>query len=225
MADFEDQDVMTVARVPQRGDLPNARSAVSSHLDRAPADHCLRAAETMFACYRRDQAANPEIYAAAIGAVLSEYPKLVVDVITDPRTGIQNRCDWPPTIKEMREACDTEAAKQWRAATATPKPNFNRPYVPPPNFPGCRANVFVRADAPQYPALKAWSESKDADHRDWKLDEKGRAGIHVSLLIFQNLGSRGRVASGQSPSEGELRASLARMASRMTPAEEETEAP
>jgi hypothetical protein len=61
----------------------------------------------------------------------------------------------------------------------------NRPSVAmPPAFdknktrPGRRANVFVRADAPQYARLL--EALKTADPADWKLDETGRPGIWVA---------------------------------------------
>ena len=43
---------------------------------------------------------------ASLGMVLEQYPDDVVVYITDPRTGIQRRCKWPPAISEIVEACD-----------------------------------------------------------------------------------------------------------------------
>jgi hypothetical protein len=43
---------------------------------------------------------------ASLGMVLEQYPDDVVIYITDPRTGIQRRCKWPPAISEIVEACD-----------------------------------------------------------------------------------------------------------------------
>ena len=39
----------------------------------------LRKAKQIFACYRKDEAHDPEMYAAAVAALLSGYPQYVVD--------------------------------------------------------------------------------------------------------------------------------------------------
>ena len=48
--------------------------------------------------------------------------------------------------------------------------------------PAPRANVFVPADAPQYPRLL--EASKTADPADWKPDERGRPGIWIQRGLF-----------------------------------------
>ncbi len=57
------------------------------------------------ACYRKDEAVNPEVYAAAVEAVLSDYPREVIEYVTDPRTGLPKRCAWLPSIKEVHDMC------------------------------------------------------------------------------------------------------------------------
>lgn len=47
---------------------------------------------------------------ASLGMVLEQYPDEVVIYVTDPRTGIQRKAKWPPTISEIVEACDQHAA-------------------------------------------------------------------------------------------------------------------
>ena len=60
----------------------------------------------MFGCYRRADASDPEVYAAATAAVLNEYPEEVIDFITDPRTGLPSTSQWLPSVFEVRKACD-----------------------------------------------------------------------------------------------------------------------
>jgi hypothetical protein len=62
----------------------------------------------MFGCYRRDDAHDPDTYAAAISAVLAEYPESVVRYVTDPRTGIPRKLKFLPSVAEVAEACDHE---------------------------------------------------------------------------------------------------------------------
>lgn len=171
----------------------------------------------IFSAYRKGDFADPGAFAEQLYLVLKQYPKGVVTAVSDPRNSfsVQMTCKHPPTINEIAEICDREAEKQHKLAEAAMKPRFdrNRYYIPPPNHPGCRCNVFIHADAPQYPALWEWSQSPDEDARDWKLDEKGRAGVWVALSILQTIGMiRQRSSTWKSPSEGELRASLARLA-------------
>lgn len=60
----------------------------------------------MCGCYRKDEVADPQIYSAAVIAVLEEYSDEIVQIVTDPRTGLPSRCQWFPTIKEVRDACE-----------------------------------------------------------------------------------------------------------------------
>lgn len=60
----------------------------------------------MFGCYRKAEASEPEIYAAATSAVLSEYSQEVIDYITDPRTGLPSTSKWLPSVYEVRQACN-----------------------------------------------------------------------------------------------------------------------
>ena len=60
----------------------------------------------MFGCYRKAEASDPEIYAAATAAVLSEYPQDVIDFVTDPRTGLPVTSKWLPSVFEVKQACE-----------------------------------------------------------------------------------------------------------------------
>lgn len=66
----------------------------------------LERAEILIGCYRRDDAADPEIYGRAVVAVLMRYPESVVLEVTEPATGLPSRLKWLPAIAEIVEACD-----------------------------------------------------------------------------------------------------------------------
>jgi hypothetical protein len=89
----------------------------SSHSGRGPAAFCLRRAELMLSCYRKDETHNPEIYSAAIAAVMGEYSEAVVEYVTDPRTGLPSRQKFLPNVAEVREALDARAAIVHRSST------------------------------------------------------------------------------------------------------------
>lgn len=63
-------------------------------------------ARVLFGCYRKGEANDPETYAAAVAAVLSEYPENIIRAVTDPRCGIPSRSDWLPTVAEVKKACE-----------------------------------------------------------------------------------------------------------------------
>lgn len=62
-------------------------------------------AAAMYACYRSDGAANPEMFLAAAASILADFPEDVILYVTDPRTGLPGKIKWPPQPAEVREAC------------------------------------------------------------------------------------------------------------------------
>lgn len=216
--DFQDGDEnLGTPQMPQ-GALPRPQSAENFHSARAPEAYCLRRAQTLLASYGENRVGNPEVYSASIAAVLSEYRQAVVDVATDPRTGIQNETDKPPTVKQLRRFCEAEAARQWQAYQRDnrPKPNFNRTFVPPPDIPGRRANLFVGTDSAGYAEALAYVQSPHADQYDWKYGVlRDRSGIWINQFVFERLkGGRHKIGAWQSPNDDRLRESLARLAGR-----------
>jgi hypothetical protein len=60
----------------------------------------------LFACYRRADAVDAQMYHASVAAILAEYPQAIVDYVCDPRTGLPRSLKWLPSIAEIAEACD-----------------------------------------------------------------------------------------------------------------------
>lgn len=137
-----------------------------------------RQSQILFSAYRRDDFSDPEGFFAQLGVVFEGYPDPVIVAVTDPRTGLQRRIKWPPTIAEVVEACDAEvvAMDTRRRYAAMPKPQPVAPRITD-RSPGRRANLFIPADVPQYLAALEWSRTADA--AEWKYDLAGRAGIWV----------------------------------------------
>jgi hypothetical protein len=150
-------------------------------------------ARLLLGCYRRDEAADPDTYVQAITLVLSEYPEVIVNYVTDPRSGVQTRGKFKfvmPNAGEVKEACDEEMVRIHSMQQPWRKRNENRPYEKPPNIPGRRANIFVHPNAPQYENLIAWKDG--ADPLDWKWDAS-RTGIWVALSALQCYGGNFRM--------------------------------
>ncbi len=71
-------------------------------------DFAAERARLLVGCYRKTDAADPEVFARAIVVVLMQYPKSVIVAVTEPATGIPAKIKWPPTIAEIVEACNVE---------------------------------------------------------------------------------------------------------------------
>jgi hypothetical protein len=185
MAQFEERDAMPIPHLPLLDGSRKGSKAENSSLRQDQA-YCADRARLMFACYRREDAASPEDYAAAITMILSEYPRVIVEYVTDPRTGIQSRLDFPPTVKQMRDCCEAEAkrielmSKPWqksRQHTGTPAQSG----------PGAWANLFVGSDVSAYAAVENYICGKDVDPREWR---RGKApnrdvnGIWIYAAVF-----------------------------------------
>ena len=108
--------IAAVSSKPLTGSLkkPNEESS-SSRLDQA---YLLGRARILFACYRRDEAADPETYCAAVAAVLGDgYSREVVEFVTDPRTGLPSKQKFLPNIAEIRETLDARMDQIHRVRT------------------------------------------------------------------------------------------------------------
>jgi hypothetical protein len=59
----------------------------------------------LFGCFRVGDANDPEVYIAAIVAVLANYPVEIMRAVCDPSKGLPSKLKWLPTIAEIVEEC------------------------------------------------------------------------------------------------------------------------
>lgn len=118
--------------------------------------YCLNRTKVLFSCYRKDEAHDPETYCSAVAATLSEFPRQVVEYVTDPRTGLPSSSKFLPNIAEVRAACVTEAERL--RLRSQPRVGFNRPELPPKPA----GDLFVPPYAPRYADMSARLD-KDPD--------------------------------------------------------------
>lgn len=80
------------------------------HLPIGPCSPSFAAERTrvLLGCYRQDQWPDPEVFVPAMAAVLAHFPADIVEIVTNPFHGLPSRSKWPPTIAEVRAACDEE---------------------------------------------------------------------------------------------------------------------
>ena len=187
-------------------DVDQSSTFSTNYKGLSKAQKVVKAARMIFSAYRRDDFADPEGFIAQVGAVLERYDDVVIEAVSNPRNGIQRRSNFPPNVKEIGDACEAEAARRFEIAKAAraPRPQLNRPYVPPANHPGCRANLLVLHEAPQFAAVEALVGSGQVDERDWQRETRG---IKIALSVFESL-SAGRLTVGRhvAPTDAELRA-------------------
>lgn len=142
----------------------------------------------MFGCYRRTEAADPEIYVTAVAFVLSKYPREIIEAVTDPYAGLPSRKNEKgysglPDVADVKEACEAEAVRRARLAelAALPKPDFNRRRLrPPPAGPGAWATILVGMDTPQWPRMVELAKSGKTDPREWRWDAEEGGAIWVA---------------------------------------------
>jgi hypothetical protein len=167
----------------------STQNSQSSRNQTCSPEYAGKRARLMFGCYRRDEAADPETFVAAVTMILSRYPAAVVEAVTDPFSGIPSRktergYSGLPDVADVKEACEAEAAHQVRMASYAkmPRIEFNRP-AHVPAAPGSLATIYVGENVPQYQRMKA--VIKTADPRKWRKDENQR-GIWVSWDLLDS---------------------------------------
>jgi len=122
----------------------------------------------------------------SLGAVLEQFPDEVVTYVTDPRTGIQRRSKWPPTLSEVIEAC--EQHQDHLAKTRQQRPAFKERQPEPllrDRPQGYLAAIFVPEGHPRYEKLQEWA--RDAKPMWWKYGNAsdGRRGLWVSRFAWE----------------------------------------
>jgi hypothetical protein len=88
----------------------------------------------LFACYRKDEAHDAELYCAAVASTLACYDRAVVDHVTDPRSGMASEMKFLPAVAEVRTFCNEAAARM--KLHAKRERLVVVPFVPPPIKPG-----------------------------------------------------------------------------------------
>lgn len=118
---------------------------------------------------------------SSLGAVLEQFPDEVIVYITDPRTGIQRRLKWPPTISEVIEAAEDHikhlirlrAPRRGEVPRLPPQLLRDRPA-------GSGAQVFVPEGHHRYAEMEEWTKGAQAYWWKHGKSSDGRYGLWVS---------------------------------------------
>lgn len=154
----------------------------------------LRCQLALFSAYRIDQYGDPEGFKTSVGAVLEQYPNEVIIYVCDPRTGIQRRCKFPPTLSEIIEACDTHRDFLERASkprVASPQRQYDSRWEERPQ--GALGNVFIPDGHPRYGSLVERTKALNPVWWKFGTSSDGRAGIFVPLNLWDGSGITGNL--------------------------------
>lgn len=148
----------------------------------------LKCQKALFSAYRADQYADAAGFVVSLGVVMEEFPDEVVDYVFNPKTGIQRRLKWPPTISEIVEAC--ELHREFLAKQRAPRPAFQERKPEPllrQRPQGYMAQVFVPEGHVRYDALCKRAETADPIWWKYGKASDGRQGIWVSHNFWNNV--------------------------------------
>lgn len=146
-----------------------------------------RQGEVLFSAYRAADYADPKGFAVQLASVLSEFSEDVVIHVTSPKTGIQRRSKWPPTISEVLEACEQHQDYLKRVRESRPvKPSRYLP--PPPSLEqGSWANLFVPEGHDRYEKMVEWTKNEHPKFWMFGSSSDGRPGVWVTVDAFQGV--------------------------------------
>ncbi len=113
-----------------RPSVPLSRSLRAATLELSTQQEVGQALDQLLGSYPQGKATNPEIYVAAVTAVLAEYPASVIAAVTHPVTGFARRQKFLPTIAELTEVLDGELAREIRESQP-PQKTEDRPEITP----------------------------------------------------------------------------------------------
>lgn len=91
----------------------------------------LKAAKQLIELWPHAKPSNPETYMAGLGAVLAGYPLGVVQECVDPRFGLAQKREFPPTIAAVVEWCERKmefyqsVARYAGRSVALPAPEYS----------------------------------------------------------------------------------------------------
>lgn len=119
---------------------------------------------------------------AQLGTILTDFSDEVVIYVTGPKTGLQRRSKWPPTISEVLSAC--EEHQDFLVKTRTARPVLIKDRLPAPllheRTQGYLASIFVPEGHVRYAQLVEWTN--EARPMWWKfgVSSDNRKGLWVS---------------------------------------------
>ncbi len=124
----------------------------------------------MMGAYRLDQYANPDHFAMTCVRVLEDFPDVVIENATSPKSGLQTQAAFPPNPAEIRAFCERSLrsysaialnnARKARAAEAAKAQS--KPAAAGPKVDLFAVHPYLKAEAKQARLIDPRSS-----HRPW----------------------------------------------------------
>jgi hypothetical protein len=73
---------------------------------------CGNYARILLGCYRTSEVSDPQVFTAAVIAVLAKFDEPVIRAVCDPVSGLPSGSKWLPTTSEILTACNDELRQQ-----------------------------------------------------------------------------------------------------------------
>jgi len=71
--------------------------------DKPDAEALAHAVEMIVAAYPNNKPSNPQVYVDTMIAHLTKYPRVVLEQIVDPRTGVITKTEFPPVVADIEK--------------------------------------------------------------------------------------------------------------------------
>lgn len=99
---------------------PSSQPSMTNEEGLQHLDYATERGRIMLGCYRKGGANDPQMYSAAVSALLAQYSQYVIEQVTHPLSGLPSRTDFMPTLKELKAACEQEAQRENRINNTKP---------------------------------------------------------------------------------------------------------
>jgi hypothetical protein len=122
--------------------------------------------------YRKDDFHDAEAWTLQAAMILEQFSNAIISAATEPTTGIQAYCKFPPSLAELKEYLVGAAERAERIArykAMGPARKTERV----PAGPGAWANLLVRKDRPRYAEMVARAQKPGADPRCFRIVPEG----------------------------------------------------
>ncbi len=91
--------------------------------------------EVLFGQFPHAKVDNPEVYIGAVASLLFDFPPEIVHRAVDPKRGLAVSFNYPPTLAQIKQWCETEMEPLRRATELEARRSEARRALPPPSQP------------------------------------------------------------------------------------------
>ncbi len=127
--------------------------------------------EVLFGQFPHAKVDNPEVYIGAVASLLFDFPPEIVHRAVDPKRGLAVSFNYPPTLAQIKQWCETEMEPLRRATELEARRSEARRALPPPSQP--------RNTRPTL------SQLKEKYGENWGLGKPQRLSEAVNTVIAQ----------------------------------------